>query len=397
VALLVPNLAGSAVAQPLDRPAANPPNVRGVVLGNNTFAFDLYAQLRRGQRGDFFFSPINLSTSLSMVSVGARGPTEAEMVKVLHLPPDRDRRLAEFQAMLSELGHEQDQPGYRLRLANRLWGQRGYPFLVHFLNATSLNYGAPLGLVDFGVPEVAREEINSWVGEKTEGLIKDLIPAGGLGPDTRLVLTNAIAFKGEWAYPFKPEKTEKAPFITADAREVIVPLMFQEQHFRFGFQKTFMALEMNYANGRASAVFLLPQDRNGLPALEDALSAENLEAWRADMIEQPVQVYLPRFRVTTRLELARELQALGMGLAFGKEADFTGMSRRGDLFLSEVFHQAFVEVDERGTRAAAGAGSKVSARSFPPVFRADHPFIFLIRDSRTGAITFVGRIVDPQP
>jgi len=286
---------------------------------------------------------------------------------------------------------------YRFHIANRLWGQAGYPFQPPFLSTIRDHYLGGLGQVDFAhQPEPARQEINSWVAGQTEGKIPELIAEGLIRPDTRLVLTNAIYFKAPWARPFDPKLTKKGPFHLPDGRRIPVPMMFQNSELKYASldKEGFDLLELDYASGHASMILLLPKEVGGLRELEAAVSVEKLARWRGALEKQQVAVFLPRFRATADLELAKVLKAMGMGLAFSDQADFSGMTGRKDLSLSEVVHQAFIEVDEEGTVAAA-ATAGMMLRSLPAVFRADHPFLFAIRDNGTGTITFLGRITNP--
>jgi serpin B len=370
---------------------------------NNAFAFDLYGQLRSSGHlendGTLFFSPESISTALAMTYAGARGQTAEEMASTVHFSLAQERLHPALAALLHDLQAEQETKGYRLHTANALWGQKGTPFLPGFLNLVKDNYGAGLNEVDFRrATEKARQTINAWVEKQTDDKIKDLIAKGLLRPDTDLVLTNAIYFKGDWAAPFKKERTHDAPFQVGAEEKVTVPLMEQTAKFPYLDGDTFQALELPYAGKDLSMVVLLPKKADGLADLEQRLTEANVRGWLEKLRPDEVRVALPRFKVEAGFDLGKTLQAMGMKQAFTADADFSGMDGRRDLFISAVIHKAYVEVNEEGTEAAAATAvimTRAAAR-INPVFRADHPFVFLIRDTRSGSILFLGRVVDPS-
>jgi serpin B len=409
VALAAPaslGLAARASAPPApqgDRPVD--PDVAALAEGNSAFAFDLYRRLRDGGDTNLFFSPSSISTALAMTSAGARGRTAEEMAKVLHfgLPPDRLHPA--FAALnAAEEGGTPAQRGYELNVANRLWGQKGFHFLPEFLAVTRDNYGAELAVVDFKTQaEASRLAINEWVEQQTRGKIKDLIPPRVIDDLTRLVLTNAIYFKGTWTSPFIKKATKDAPFFMAPGREVVVPLMVSREPRKYLEADGMKLLELPYGKGKGlSMLVFLPDAKDGLGDLELRLSQEQVDKWIAGLRMRQVEVFLPRFRIETQFQLGKLLQAMGMVLAFDPaSADFSGMSTDDELAITEVVHKAFVDVNEEGTEAAAATGVAVGARSAAPpsepaVFRADHPFAFLIRDNRSGSILFLGRLVNPK-
>ncbi len=371
--------------------------VQSISQSNNQFAIDLYRQLRP-QEENLFFSPISLSTALAMTYAGAKGDTAREMANVLHFALPEAQIHAAFAALLERL-NVPEKKAYELRVANRLWGQKGYGFLPSFLATTRNAYGAELVQVNFvGAADQARQDINTWVAEQTNDKIKDLVPQGVLNALTRLVLTNAIYFKGKWEHSFDKQETQEAPFTTSAGKRVEVSLMVQQEEFQYGETQKLQLLEMPYIGDDLSMLILLPKQVDGLPALEKELTLENLAQWSSDMRSQEVLIYLPRFKLTERFELRSLLSALGMPSAFKPDqANFSGMNNARNLFLSAVLHQAFVEVNEEGTEAAAATGVVVIATSarIIPTFRADHPFIFLIREKQSGSILFIGRVANP--
>ncbi|HZT83548.1 MAG TPA: serpin family protein [Gemmataceae bacterium] len=394
-AILAADGAGRAAEVPAADKAA-------VVKGDNEFALDLYAKLR-AQEGNLFLSPASIATALAMTYGGARGETAEQMAKALHftLPPDRLHPA--FAALLKEINTPGKERGYQLSTANALWGQKGYHFLPGYLKLTRDNYGAGLNEVDFaGNTEGARKTINLWVEKETHDKIKDLIKPGMLDGMTRLVLTNAIYFKGDWVRKFKKERTREEPFFAPGGKQVKTPLMHETSTFKYLDGGTFQALELPYKGRELSMVVLLPKKNDGLPDLEKQLTAARLNEWLGKLRPEEVNVTLPRFKMTAEFQLSSQLSALGMKRAFSKQADFSGMNGGQEpLFISDVIHKAFVDVNEEGTEAAAATAVIVRATSaqphVPPTFRADHPFVFLIRDNRSGSLLFLGRLVNPQP
>ena len=370
-----------------------------VVKGNTEFAFDVYGRLR-GQQGNLFLSPFSISTALAMSSAGANDQTLDQMAKTLHVPVDSGRFHPAFGSLLQET---KTGKGYQLSVANALWCQINYPIRDEYLTVNETYYNArPIG-VDFAKrTEEARQTINRWVEEKTQDKIKDLIPPGVLTSESKLVLTNAIYFKGDWDRQFNKKGTKDEPFLgTAEKRTV--PLMHRHGFYKYMDGGSFQALELPYQGKELSMVVVLPKQNDGLAELEKTLSASTLDGMLSKLQEKNVDVYLPRFKMTVAFKLNDVLQSLGMSDAFDKQrARFGGVTPdpRG-LYISAVLHKAFVEVNEEGTEAAAAtaiikaAGAAIK-REPDPVFRADHPFFFMIRDNRTGSILFMGRLNDPK-
>ena len=376
-------------------------NMSSVVAGNTAFGLDLYAKLRQTP-GNQFFSPLSISTALAMTYGGARGETETQMAKVLHFLPEQEELHAAF-AQLQDGLRTNNKKGsdYQFLVANRLWGQSGFRFLESYLKLTERSYGAPLAQLDFiGQPDPSRATINRWVEEQTAEKIRELLLPRMITSDTRLVLTNAVYFLGNWTSSFDDKATQDAPFHLDGTRTLQTPTMHQKAHFRFGSADGVQILEMPYKGQRLTMVVILPEARDGLAAVEASLSAEKLDRWLSLLTNQEVNVFLPRFKVTSQFSVVDALKSLGMTLPFSNRADFSGMDGRQDLLISEVVHKAFVDVNERGTEAAAATAvvmsRKAAVHGLPQVFRADHPFLFLIRDSKTGSILFFGRLADPK-
>jgi serpin B len=411
----------SVSADPTTTPSAEPPSpsydaTRGdpspaelaaLARSNNAFAFDFYAKVR-AQQGNLAVSPLSISTALSMTWGGAKGETAAQMKKVLHAEGSAEQAMDAAGKLLNSL--ESPAQKVTLRVKNRLFGEKSYSFEQSYLDRTKAAFGAPMEALDFkNAFEPARAHINGWVQKETANRIKDLIPAGGLDAETRLVLTNAIYFLADWEDPFDKSQTRPVAFHPTPSTSKDVPTMHQAEHFKFAQTDGVKVLEMPYQGGRFAMTLVLPDAADGLDAVEKRLSSTVFEGWVKALNGERVMVALPRFEINPKgsLSLGDILTGLGMPLAFDRErADFTGIAnppRPADrLYISKVFHKAFVKLDEKGTEAAA-ATAVVMARagaappSKPPAeFRADHPFLFFLRDVRSGMILFAGRVNDPS-
>jgi serpin B len=382
--------------QAASEPSPKQSDLDAVVQANVALAGALFPEVVL-EGSNLFFAPTNVTAALAMTYAGARGETAAGMAGALHFPPlDPARLHAALGALEAAL---RAAPGVELAIANTLFGQQRESFLPDFLALLAECYGAGLQQVDFVTKsEQARLTINGWVKQQTKGKIVDLISPGGVGPPPILVLVSAVYFKGSWASKFEERNTWKAPFYRLDGRSATVPLMSQSHEYRLTRWADASALEFPYQGNAISMVVILPERRDGLPALEARLPSE-MAGWlaRIDAARpEEVEAYLPRFRVETSLNLNEALMNLGMTAAF-EDADFSGMNGEGRLAISDVFHKAFVEVTEQGTTAAAATAADMALGGGVknPTFRADHPFLFLIRDRRTKALLFLGRFVGP--
>ena len=369
--------------------------VPDLVQGNNRFAFDLYGRLRE-QSGNLFLSPYSISTALAMTYAGARGETAEQMAETLHFPLPPERLQGPFGDLSQQINGPGENRPYTLSVANALWGQEDDHFLPEFIRLLEAHYGAGLRQVDFRSTEQARRTINAWVEEQTEGKIKEILKPPYPSPDTSLVLTNAIYFKGDWSNPFPKNATRVEDFTAGEGQKVRVPLMHQTGRFKYHDGGTFEALELPYAGDALSMVVLLPKKTDDLANLEGSLTAAKLDGLRP----RHVAVAMPRFKMEAGFELQDELSGMGMPVAFGGKADFSGINGQRDLFISAVIHKAYVDVNEEGTEAAAATAvvmPRLAIRPEPVVsFRADHPFVFVIRDNRSGSILFLGRVMNPK-
>ena len=392
-------------------PEVSDSELSDLVRGNGAFAFDLYRNLS-DEDGNLFFSPHSISLALAMTYAGARGETESQMAETLHflLPQDSlhpafnalDLELASRSEGVQDIGGE----GFRLNLVNAVWGQLGCTFQTEFLDLLAESYGAGVRPTDFlGSPEGSRTTINDWVSDQTEERIKDLVPPDGIDESTRMVLTNAIYFNAAWIRPFDREDTSDGRFHLLDGDEIDVPMMQQTASFWYAAGDGYQVLSLPYyANGPLSMVILLP-DSGRFSEFEESLDAAVVDGVTKDLVWRSVSLSMPKFEFESGFNLPNLLKAMGMPDAFNQsKADFSGMGISGcpggdgRLYISDVFHKAFVLVDEEGTEAAAATAAMVFVRGRPPPVSVsvDRPFIFLIRDRETGAVLFVGRVLDPS-
>jgi serpin B len=401
LALLLMLAAGCAGS--LEVTSAAPGDRRELVAGNGRFAFDLYQRLR-SESGNLFCSPYSISAALAMTYAGARGATEQEMAKTLHFTLAQARLHQAFNWADSELklrgkgARGARGNGFQLRIVNALWGQTGHRFLPTFLDLLSQNYGAGMKLLDFAKnPEGSRLTINRWVEQQTERRIKDLLPAGSIHPLVPLVLTNAIYFDSAWAMRFEKKDTRPGPFTLLDEKEVTVDMMSRGGRFRYARGEGYQAIELEY-DGREMAMDLLLPDAGRFKSFEASLTAAKVEAILKSLQATEVRLVLPKFTFESGFALREKLGAMGMSTAFGSGADFSGMDGTHELFIDNVYHKAFVRVDEEGTEAAAATAVVMGRGALRPravQMIVDRPFVFVIRDLKTGTILFLGRVLNP--
>jgi len=415
IVLLLPVIASIQMAQPVagevlksDKERITSPDVSTseqalLVEGNSAFAFELYRALK-GEEGNLFYSPYSISLALAMTYAGARGETAEQMAATLQFLLEQERLHPAFNWLDAELASRgegaagKDGEGFRLNIVNAIWGQKDYEFLSDFLDVLAENYGAGLRILDFITEtEASRLAINQWVSDQTEGRIEDLIPQGAIDALTRLVLTNAIYFNAAWENPFNEDMTADGPFYLLDGGQVIVPMMKQTEAFGYTEGEGYQAVELLYDGCELSMVVLLPEAGN-FEAFEEELQAQQVDAIINDLQDTQVTLTMPRFEFDSEFGLKDTLAGMGMPIAFSSSADFSGMTGNRELSISDVLHKAFVAVDEAGTEAAAATAviMKLTEVPEPPVeVTIDRPFIFLIRDIDTGAILFVGRVMNP--
>jgi len=365
---------------------------------NATFAIDLYRQLSK-QSGNPLFSPYSISVALAMTYAGARGTTATQMAHTVHFTLEQAWLHRAFAALQERLKAVQQAGHVKLGIANSLWPQQRYPFLPEFITRLKECYGVEITPLDYATAsEAARLIINAWVEGKTEKKIVELIPKSLIDSLTQLVLVNAIYFKGNWANQFKPAHTHAAPFWITSDKAVTVPMMHQTMSLRYRHFNNLHVLELPYAGDDLSMLVLLPDKIDGLAELEAALTVEQLAKWTQQLREVEVEVFLPKFKTEFAITLNDALKDLGMPDAFTDAADFSGIDGSKWLCIGFVLHKAFIDVNEEGTEAAAATAVEIRLKGLPTppvIVRADHPFMFLIRDNVTGSVLFMGRVIDP--
>ena len=381
----------------------NPQDRQVVVKGVNTFAFDLYARLTGEQQGNLIYSPYSISTALGMCSAGARGETAAQMKKVLHLPDMTEQTAAGYADLIQELNGRGQPRLFQMLTTNALWPQQGFPFHAAYVNLLRDRFAANVREMDYkGNLEGSRLEINRFVAEQTKDKIPELFAPGTLTPDARLVLTNTIYFKADWLVPFEKEATYPQEFHLAGGSAVKVPMMHKSMTFAYQENNLFQAIELPYKDRDVSMLVILPRKKDGLAEVEKALPKELLAQGLTGVEQQRVILSLPKFKFSSSFTLNSTLASMGMPLAFSQNgADFSGMTDHLPLWIGVVVHKAVIEVDEKGTEAAAATGismktGSAAPREEPKTFTADHPFLFVLRDHRTGCILFMGRVTNPQ-
>lgn len=374
-------------------------HIKALARANNAFAVNLYQTLMKSHDGqNLFFSPMSISTALGMTHLGARGTSSEQISEVFCFNLLEESRLHESFKQLNSLLYG-SAAKYTLKAANKLYGKMGEHFLQEFLDGMDNFYESAFeGIADFASPE-ARTKINDWVAKQTEGKISDLIPPGVLNSLTRLVLVNAIYFKGKWAKPFDAEETQPGPF-KLPQEAIKLHMMMKSGKVQMTDDKTrrCFVLELPYEDKDLSMLAILPWDDDGLQHLEEQLSEEVLDFWDSDLEEESANILFPRFKLEDDFSLSSTLKSMGMGDPFdAAKANFAGITGDQSLHISEVLHKAFVEVNEEGSEAAAATVVTLSKRSLGKRYRLDfdHPFLFLIRDRRTKAVLFMGRMVDP--
>lgn len=405
----IPLLAGILLAlSPLPAPGQQDSGMNALSAAQARFAFDIYRTAGGASSDNAFISPYSISTALAMTMGGARGETEAEMAKALRIDGLGPSVHPAAYELAAELAKRADLPparqrggtAFTLKIANGLWGQEGYPLSDGFLALAGERYGAETRLLDFiRNSEQARKTINAAIAGQTEQRITDLLQPGDVPPDTRLILTNAIYFKATWADAFEGRWTKDAPFTRLDGSTVTASMMHRVASFRYFGDESVQAIEVPYLGGDIVFLAILPAEGQ-FKTFEKEMSGDSIAAMIERMSVESVQFKMPRFEMRSRFALKPALEALGMKRAFRfGQADFSGMNGNRDFFIGGVIHEAFVKVDEDGTEAAAATAVTMrtgSARPREPVsMTLDRPFLFLIRDRKTGAILFAGRVMDP--
>ncbi len=367
------------------------------------FAVDVYGEIE-GLEGNVAFSPYSIMSCLALALEGAEGDTYSEMARAMKLIP-RSRNLSPSLALLNsamQAPQKQDNAGWTVDMANGLFPQEKYALQNEYVETIRKFYRAALQEMDYvNKANAAAGKINEWVEKMTRGKIEKLIQPSALNAQTRLVLVNAIYFYGEWMDPFSDKATKEEAFYVNANKTVEAPLMMRMGNYYYMENKLLQAIELPYKGNVLSMVLILPKEKGGLDKVEQALSVSLLKEIYKGLWQTRVMVYVPHFKARSRMQLVDVLKRLGMDKAFSMDADFSKMTGKPDLFISAVMHEAVVEVDEKGAEAAAATGVVMATKAVGPrvekpiTFRADHPFLYVIRHRETGAILFMGRITNP--
>jgi serpin B len=389
-------------------PSVSEAELTALAEGNNAFAWELYQQLRL-RNGNQFYSPYCISLGLAMAYAGARAQTAIQMAEELHFGLTQDRLHQTFNALDLRLadpaaaGAASVDDGFRLFIMNSVWGQEGYSFLQSYLDVLAEHYGVGLRVLDFrSDPKGARLIINQWASDGTGQRVRELVAPGVVSSAARLVLTNAVYFRAPWAKQFPPERTHEEPFQPLESAEVTVPMMSQTAAFPYLQGEDYQALGLDYAGGDAFMLILLPAVQ-AFAEFEATLSQDRVDAILAGLRLRVVELTLPKFAYEAGMPLGDILRGMGMPDAMcGGMTDFSGIDGMlGTLCISEVVHSGYVQIDENGSEASAGGGGFTDSSGAVPdrpeelvQFRADHPFIFVIDDVRTGTVLFIGRVVN---
>ncbi len=400
--------AGGNLTSP-ETPAASITSGTGIVASNDQFAADLYRKIAKEPAtgsGNIFFSPFSISSALALTYEGARGTTADEIRSVFYFPSNVTSLREGFAAI--NVGINQQNGGYTLSTANALWAEKTSAFLPGYTGVAQQFYGANTTNLDFaGQPDTSRQTTNDWVAGKTNNKIQDLLPSGSIDSSTRLVITNAVYFKGTWQKQFDANQTTNATFTRPDGTQVTTRMMQQtDEDAVYPYVETpdlqMLSVPYTTTSGQGLSLIVLLPTGNNLSIAESYLDPVNLSVLEQSSSSRRVMVYLPKFKIETQYSLKEMLSAMGMPTAFSSAADFSGMDGAQDLYINDVYHKAYIEVNEQGTEAAAATGAVMNMMAVAPgsqepvpVFRADHPFLFLIQDNNTGTILFAGQMADP--
>ena len=379
---------------------ATPEGIKEVITANNQFAIDMYQQIN-GQPDqadkNVFFSPYSLSTAMAMVYAAAEGETKAQIQKTFHYPAPAILN-PNSAALYNQFN--KPNPDYKLATVNDLWMQQGLTPTKSYIDTVQRYYSGQVTALDFeGSPDPARQTINKKIAEKTKQMIPELLPKGSIKSDTAVVLTNAVYFKGDWTLPFTAERTSAQPFYNAIGRASTVQMMQQQSYFSYYEDKHIQVVQLPYKGDDLSMLVVLPKFNHKLAMqqLTKSLSATKIKQWRSGLVRQEVDLQLPKFKLDARYQMKTLLADMGMPKAFNNGAEFNLYADGTPIKLDEVYHQAVVTVDEKGTEAAAAAGAvgMYVGMSYPVEFKADHPFMFMIKDNKTDAILFLGQVNKP--
>jgi len=395
----------------LTNPQIPKSDLQTLTAGNRAFTADLYNKLRT-KDGNLIFSPYSISLALAMTYGGARTETAGQIADTLHFLLPEETLHPAFNALSQYLETLAQPPtssqptptgeqpkGLQLDIANSIWGQKDFDFQQAYLDLLAQNYGAGLRLVDFNTDaEAARQQINDWVSQQTQDKIQDLFPQGSLDANTRLALVNAIYFKASWMNAFNSDKTQPDVFHLKDGSQVSVPMMSSGEAAKFYARGTdYQVVGLPYLGNQSMMVILLP-DQGKFDQVETSLDGQQLNAVLNSLQNKEIELSMPKFKFESQFSLPQTLASMGMPAAFDPaQADFSGMDGGRDLFISQVMHKAFVNVDESGTEAAAATGVAMSLTAVQETIsvNVDRPFMFFIYEPTHGTILFAGRVLNP--
>ena len=374
-----------------------PEDLYATIDSNNKLAIELYKEINIRNKNTFY-SPYSMSTALAMVYEGSKGNTAKELENVFGYQTNSTSRHESFSYLYKKLNNQKGDS--KISTANALWIQKDYPLLSEYRNAVKTFFGGESEQLDFAnQTENSRTSINIWVENNTQQKIKDLLPRGSIKNNTRFVLTNAIYFNGKWETQFDKELTKDRNFTTEMGTIVSVPMMFQESKQKYAEVDNIQILQLPYTNNDLAMTILLPR-KGEMAQLEKSLTTDAIAKWQNQLREQKINIYIPKFKTESSYDMITPLMELGVKDLFDSKADLSGINGRNDLFVSGIFHKAYIDVYEEGTEAAAATavvGSlKSSIQPSPVEFIADHPFIFMIQDTSNGSILFMGKIADPK-
>lgn len=384
-----------------DDSASTPDGIEKVTTANNQFAVDMYQQIngQPDQADDnVFFSPYSLSTAMAMLYAAAEGETKAQIQKTFYYP-SMDTLNPNSAALYNQFN--KPNPDYKLATVNDLWMEQGLTPTKSYVDTVQRYYGGQVTNLDFeSNPNPSRLIINKKIAQHTNQLIPELLPKGSIKPITVAVLTNAIYFKGDWKVPFEVQSTTEQPFYNHIGTSPNIKMMQLQEHFGYSEDKQVQVVQLPYKGDDLSMLVILPKskDKAAMQQLVRDLSADTIKQWSKDLVTQEVNVHLPKFRLEAGYQMKDLLTDMGMPRAFQKGAGFNLFDNSPPIKIDDVYHKAVVIVDEKGTEAAAATGivtEATAASAPPPVFKADHPFIFMIKDNKTDAILFLGQVNKP--
>lgn len=381
-----------------DASASTPDGIEKVTTANNQFAIAMYRQINghTGQADDnVFFSPYSLSTAMAMLYAAAEGETKAQIQKTFYYP-SMDILNPNSAALYNQFN--KPNPDYKLATVNDLWMEQGLTPTKSYVDTVQRYYGGQVTNLDFeSNPNPSRLIINKKIAQHTNQLIPELLPKGSIKPITVAVLTNAIYFKGDWKVPFEVQSTTEQPFYNHIGTSPNIKMMQLQEHFGYSEDKQVQVVQLPYKGDDLSMLVVLPKskDKAAMQQLVQDLSADTIKQWSKDLVTQEVNVHLPKFKLEASYQMKNLLTDIGMPRAFEKGAGFNLFDNSPPIKIDDVYHKAVVIVDEKGTEAAAATGivaNATAASAPPPVFKADHPFIFMIKDNKTDAILFLGQV-----